>query len=105
MRLVGCLMLKLAVTRTASVRSCRLIWWRWPVRLLTMAARTSTADWNTRQPVTEERTTPVRANPAMKWSRQGQPQKMDTKVMMKVVMRAECSSLFSTWPSSGTAHS
>ena len=51
-----------------------------------------TDDWNTRQPVTLLSTPPVLANPAMKWRRQGQPQKMETKTMMKVVILAMCSS-------------
>ena len=70
-------------------------------------------DWKTRQPVTEESTAPVRAkpfdknawcwslkiyicncSPAMKWRRQGHPQKMATKTTRKVVILAITSSSF-----------
>ena len=80
------LMWKLAVTRTASVRSWRLNCSLSPVTARQMRARRTTADWNTRQPVTELSTTPVLANPAMKCSRHGQPQKMEMKTMIKVVI-------------------
>ena len=80
------LMWKLAVTRTASVRSWRLNCSLSPVTARQMRARRTTADWNTRQPVTELSTTPVLANPAMKCSRHGHPQKMEMKTMIKVVI-------------------
>ena len=79
-------MWKLAVTRTASVRSWRLNCSLSPVTARQMRARRTTADWNTRQPVTELSTTPVLANPAMKCSRHGQPQKMEMNTMIKVVI-------------------
>ena len=96
-------MWKLAVTRTASVRSWRLKWSLLPVMAREGTALVITLDWNTRQPVTLLRTTPVLANPAMKCRRQGHPQKMEMKVMMKVVILAMCSSSLSLWLSSGTS--
>ena len=84
-------MWKLAVTRTASVKSWRLNWSLAPVTARQMRALRMIEDWNTRQPVTLLRTTPVLAKPAMKCSRHGQPQKMEMNTMMKVVILAMCS--------------
>ena len=82
---------KLAVTRTASVRSWRLNSCFVPWTAIQVRALRMTAVWKTRQPVTLLRTTPVLANPAMKWRRHGQPQKMEMKTMMNVVILAMCS--------------
>ena len=97
------LMWKLAVASVASVRSCRLNCSLVPVTARLVRALRMRLDWKTRQPVTLLNTTPVLAKPAMKWRRQGQPQKMEMKTMMKVVILAMCSSSLEPRWSRGTS--
>ena len=97
------LMWKLAVASVASVRSCRLNCSLDPVTARLVRALRMRLDWKTRQPVTLLNTTPVLAKPAMKWRRHGQPQKMEMKTMMKVVILAMCSSSLEPRWSRGTS--